>query len=742
MSGVLQARQNVNSEVAPKSRSHVKSPYVGLVPFSEKHAEFFYGRKEVSKIIAANLRAARLTLVYGPSGVGKSSVLRAGVVSPLRKIASHDLETRGAPDFAVVYFYLWASDPLEDLSQAIREAVQTSLGLATVDSIPATRSLVEIIKTWTERYGIELLIILDQFEEYFLYHEDERGAGTFAEEFAKAANDQHLRARFLLSMRDDTLSRLDRFEGSIPTLFDNRLQIEHLDLDDAREAIIQPVKKYNALYAKERPFVFDHEKANGDLVASGKSDSLVNEVLSQVQVGKVIIGVTGQGVVKKEKDSDAAQSEALKSAIEAPYLQLVMTRLWNDEETIKTHELKAATLKKLGGAQRIVEEHLDKVMEGLSEAEQDIAAAAFYYLVTPSGTKIAHTVKTLAEYTKHSQEEIMPLMIKLLKVSEGEEKSEGDEKSEGEEKEEYRILRQVPIRVGGSEVNSYEVYHDALGPAVLAWSEKHQKEHEKYDERKKARFWTAGISLVLVVLGTAAISISRYYEQQRQAVVEEANRTLQAERDKAQAREELLISEKNNQESYQESILSLASLTSGSTEEKGQAIQALQQQIEKNELDPKVVPLIKRILEEVAKSQPQSATGLNAQEVANQIAQQSKDTRLSPRVYIQIQDDGQREIAKYYQQQLNEHELIDIPNVRPKIIAPGIEKVGTRKNITISELRYFHPTELERQIGEQLVSILNNAGLTNVVLKPIGGYESNPDIRPNHYELWLSSVVR
>src|SRR5580698_4604891 len=54
-------------------------PYVGLTPFTEEDAEFFFGRERERRIIAANLRTSRLTLLYGSSGVGKSSVLRAGV---------------------------------------------------------------------------------------------------------------------------------------------------------------------------------------------------------------------------------------------------------------------------------------------------------------------------------------------------------------------------------------------------------------------------------------------------------------------------------------------------------------------------------------------------------------------------------------------------------------------------------------------------------------------------------------
>ncbi len=64
------------------------SPYKGLAPYedSDLDALLFFGRERESEVIAANLMAARLTILYGPSGVGKSSLLRAGVTSRLRSL--------------------------------------------------------------------------------------------------------------------------------------------------------------------------------------------------------------------------------------------------------------------------------------------------------------------------------------------------------------------------------------------------------------------------------------------------------------------------------------------------------------------------------------------------------------------------------------------------------------------------------------------------------------------------------
>ncbi len=46
-----------------------RSPYVGLDPYSEGDAPFFFGREGEQRIITANLRSSRLTLLYGSSGV-------------------------------------------------------------------------------------------------------------------------------------------------------------------------------------------------------------------------------------------------------------------------------------------------------------------------------------------------------------------------------------------------------------------------------------------------------------------------------------------------------------------------------------------------------------------------------------------------------------------------------------------------------------------------------------------------
>src|SRR5205814_2814893 len=110
----------------------------------------------------------------------------AGVVHGLRE------QSRLASDespFAICTVRAWLDDPLGTLQEASRTALQD---LAGEESLPSPRAtLGESLHAWTEHAGT-LLVVLDQFEEYFQYHADEGGGEQltgFAAELARVVND-------------------------------------------------------------------------------------------------------------------------------------------------------------------------------------------------------------------------------------------------------------------------------------------------------------------------------------------------------------------------------------------------------------------------------------------------------------------------------------------------------------------------------------------------------------------------
>jgi len=107
----------------PAVATRPPTPYKGLVPFTEVDAPFFFGRDSEREFIAANLQSAPLTILYGESGTGKSSVLRAGVIPDLRRSMSKNLDVWEEPRFAVVAYSAWRDDPAVGLAGAIEQAL-------------------------------------------------------------------------------------------------------------------------------------------------------------------------------------------------------------------------------------------------------------------------------------------------------------------------------------------------------------------------------------------------------------------------------------------------------------------------------------------------------------------------------------------------------------------------------------------------------------------------------------------
>ena len=101
------------------------SPYKGLMPYSEEDAPFFFGREIERSTITANLLGSGLTLLYGAVGVGKSSLLRAGVAYHLSLFSRENMKLNGTPEFIVVVFSSWRADPVAGLSKSIEHSVRT-----------------------------------------------------------------------------------------------------------------------------------------------------------------------------------------------------------------------------------------------------------------------------------------------------------------------------------------------------------------------------------------------------------------------------------------------------------------------------------------------------------------------------------------------------------------------------------------------------------------------------------------
>ena len=143
-----------------------RTPYVGLRAFEADEWDRFFARSTWTKIVIANVVASRLTLLYGESGVGKTSLLQAGVEHELSERGQR-WGGRGRSRLVPVVFRTWQGDPVAPLIAEIWQA--SGRGGAP----PGT--LLEALRSVAEERSCRVVLILDQFEEYLLYHGDHEG---------------------------------------------------------------------------------------------------------------------------------------------------------------------------------------------------------------------------------------------------------------------------------------------------------------------------------------------------------------------------------------------------------------------------------------------------------------------------------------------------------------------------------------------------------------------------------------
>ena len=379
----------------------VNQPYKGFEPFAREDAQLFFGReKEIGRIVNY-LKSSRLTVLSGTSGVGKSSLLQAGVYSSLHSESLNNIKRYGIPKFAVVVFNDWQGDTLKKLIVRIRQEIEAFNNRETYQT-SLSRDLCEVsqncIRSLSKK-GREgtLFIILDQFEEYFRHHpQPNEGEGSFEVQFPKAVKKLGLGVNFLISIREDMIAKLARFRGAIPKILQNWIRLEPLDKDSACDAILNPIYKgYN----------YQHRKARVSI-----EPALVERILTEINsVGKLIDGY-GNGDSKTREISKF-------STFQPSYLQILMQSLW--EEEIKNHsrKLHLKTLQEMGGAKAILANYFEDKLEQLAQNSElrfkDIVAKFIGYLVTPGGTKISYPLEDLASKASIEESKLQSVLTAL-----------------------------------------------------------------------------------------------------------------------------------------------------------------------------------------------------------------------------------------------------------------------------------------------------------------------------------------
>src|SRR5215831_1177077 len=241
------------------------SPWLGLASFTEETSAYFYGREEEVAELSRRVQRKLLTLLFGQSGLGKTSILRAGIVPRLKPLGY-------CPVYVRIDYSPESPAPSEQIKAAIFRATQASGTWTQPGVAVAGESLWEFLHhrddVLRDSSGKPLmpLLIFDQFEEIFtLAQTDDFGrkrAAEFAEDLADLVENRAPKAlearmeqddsaaerfdftrsdyRILIALREDYLAHLEAFKAAMPSITQNRMRLARMTGEQALSAVLGP----------------------------------------------------------------------------------------------------------------------------------------------------------------------------------------------------------------------------------------------------------------------------------------------------------------------------------------------------------------------------------------------------------------------------------------------------------------------------------------------------------------------
>ncbi len=321
-----------------------KDPYKFLAHFGPEDADIFFGRDTESKILFQFILSRKIVILFGESGVGKTSLLSAGIIPKLQN-----------EDYKIAYTRVYES-PVASLRSKVLEALNRPSNLLNKSTSELASLLRHVFKQ-----DDKLVIMLDQFEEIFLYlnaiqRED------FYLELEQLIQQSKYEIRIVLIIRQDFFPLL--FEGMTITKYlqGNTYRLASFNHDNAYLALTQPASRVGMQF----------------------EEKLAEILLSE------------DGLLDK-----------LSGKISPASLQIVCDRLYQEALLQNRGErigarMTVANYRRLGGVEVILKEYMEFVLSKLPEEEVPVAREILKVMVTSQQTKKAVTTKQLESILKAS----------------------------------------------------------------------------------------------------------------------------------------------------------------------------------------------------------------------------------------------------------------------------------------------------------------------------------------------------
>ena len=442
------------------------APYVGLRPYNREEADWFHGRDADAQVLVDKVLSSRLTLLYAPSGVGKSSLLTAKVMPALED-----------EDCRVVYADGWSgSDPAGDVKDRLA-AVAAKSGV--VDPMAGAPTLAELARLMTAD-GKTLVLVFDQFEEFLVNHA--QGLDPLRKDLAALVRMQAIDARVLISLREEFLAALEPFRAEILTLFQSTMRLEGLSDNDVLAAIQQPAARFGGSVDLDLA-----QRLLKDL--SGSADAPVQAPAEGGRLPTWLDGLRRWWAPHRPtapaRTRDPTVPVATARGIDLPMMQLVCRSMWDQAPVDHGRRVLSLALyeTELGGNDRILARHIQSCMPR-RWSERLFTARLMRFLAPRSGMKISYSVTDLSELADFEPGDRPRMQAELVRLSDSH----------------IRILHRREFR---RDVR-YELQHDALVRHIAPW-----RDAVLRDQRHLRWTLQAGTALLLL---SAAWGWTRFHD--------------------------------------------------------------------------------------------------------------------------------------------------------------------------------------------------------------------------------------
>jgi WD40 repeat protein/serine/threonine protein kinase/two-component SAPR family response regulator len=310
----------------PEIQRQPTNPYKGLLAFQEADAANFFGREALVQQLLERLdgRGNRFLAVVGPSGSGKSSIVKAGLIPKLRQGA-----LPGSDDWYIAEM-MPGNRPFDELERALWHlAVEPPASLIEPMQRDAGGILRTIRRILPDAPETQLLLVIDQFEELFTLVEAGGERDLFLDGLMAAIGAPHSPVRLVVTLRADYYDRPLEYQVLGQMLKENTEIVLPLNTIELASAIREPARRV------------------GVSLEEGLDVSIVAEV--------------------------ADQPGAL------PLVQYAMTELF---ERCEGRQITRASYTQIGGVQAALNQRAEALYADLDEAGREAARQLFLRLVT------------------------------------------------------------------------------------------------------------------------------------------------------------------------------------------------------------------------------------------------------------------------------------------------------------------------------------------------------------------------